>query len=399
METRYVHEKEWAEELPRSLSEARLFNAPRPLYGEVAWEGEFRHGIHYAAIWPDTYRGDDLVEQNARLDVVELEFVNDDELRRMIREQLAAKGYSFEDYREIHLDINDAARDLGLPSLHDPSAPDATIEDPGVAAPLTDRGEGGTVRVLRVDVDGNGELLGVPASLSSLQNLIDGGWLEAIGGDSGSVQWHAYLDEEGKLKGLRPNLAATRLAERFGWSSARWDVLCGPVIFLGNGPGGNEADVPQELITDGFEQALNGLRDTAASRQPPAAGVERGIPVDHGTTAEVVIAMGSPRDRMIETLGVEAVIHARDGDGLVIRGRSYRVRDQRGWDIWDDGTFTLAVWNAAGKPTRVMISPTTTVKVAVDRRPHCAPKRARVRLDELSASGQSCEEARLPGIG
>jgi len=30
-----------------------VYNAPRPLYGHELWQGDFRHGVFYAAVAPD----------------------------------------------------------------------------------------------------------------------------------------------------------------------------------------------------------------------------------------------------------------------------------------------------------------------------------------------------------
>ena len=86
------------------------------------------------------------------------------------------------------------------------------------------------IRVIVVPV--GGDLLRyeeVEPTMEGLKPLLDGGWLEVIGGDN----WSAYLDEEGKIKGLPVNGRATRLARHLGWRGMQGDVLCGPVIFLG----------------------------------------------------------------------------------------------------------------------------------------------------------------------
>lgn len=36
-----------------------VFNAPRPIPGDLEWEGDFRHGIHYAALDPAKAEGGD----------------------------------------------------------------------------------------------------------------------------------------------------------------------------------------------------------------------------------------------------------------------------------------------------------------------------------------------------
>lgn len=97
------------------------------------------------------------------------------------------------------------------------------------------------VRVLMVFPEG----LGIHEEID--ENLIPdiiGGFLEAIHDPNG--KWHAYLDEEGKIKGLDVNPVATLVARRAGWLVP--DLLCGPVMFLGTDRAPEEADVPQSVI-------------------------------------------------------------------------------------------------------------------------------------------------------
>jgi len=104
-----------------------------------------------------------------------------------------------------------------------------------------------TVKILRVDVDATTEVLHVQNNLDGLKAAIGGGWLEPIGPTSGGGGWSAYLDEEGKIKGMRVNATATQLARLIGWNSA--DVLCGPVIFLGPvDANGDETDVGDDVL-------------------------------------------------------------------------------------------------------------------------------------------------------
>ena len=104
--------------------------------------------------------------------------------------------------------------------------------------------------VLGLLVDGSGAtLLALPTELRTFRDAIGGGWLEAIGvpdPTDAMPAWHAYVDEEGAIKGLAANVAATRLARAAGWPGA--DLLHGPVLFLGT-VGEDEADVPVPLVT------------------------------------------------------------------------------------------------------------------------------------------------------
>lgn len=105
-----------------------------------------------------------------------------------------------------------------------------------------------TVELVRVDPAGTCEVLDVEPSLAALQQQV-GGYIEGIGPDwDHPAQWRGYCDEEGKVKGLAPNPVATSLAAAFGWQRLPGDVLCGPVIFLGEDAGGDVADVPAALV-------------------------------------------------------------------------------------------------------------------------------------------------------
>lgn len=78
-----------------------------------------------------------------------------------------------------------------------------------------------------------------------LQQLV-GGWIEAV--STADSTWHAYCNEEGKIERLPLNVRATRLARLLGWDHSRRDVLVGDVVFLGDGPEGAEADVPDLVV-------------------------------------------------------------------------------------------------------------------------------------------------------
>jgi len=85
------------------------------------------------------------------------------------------------------------------------------------------------------------------------------GYLEGVSPNTpGSPAWFAYCDEEGKLKGLPPNLLATALARAAGWRTP--DFLCGPVVFFGPPDhDGNETDVTQEFLACGTDLFVGGV--------------------------------------------------------------------------------------------------------------------------------------------
>lgn len=103
------------------------------------------------------------------------------------------------------------------------------------------------IEVLRIPVDGPVRLLTVDDGLDSMQALV-GGDIEMIQGPG----WSAFIDEEGKFKPLPLNRLATRVAGEVGWPGAGYDVLLGPVVFLGvPDEEGNDTSVT-EIITDLF---------------------------------------------------------------------------------------------------------------------------------------------------
>jgi hypothetical protein len=113
------------------------------------------------------------------------------------------------------------------------------------------------VTALRVDPEGNAHAVTLEGRLEALRAQIGGGWLEAVSGDG----WHLYCDEDGKAKALPVNVPATRLAQALGWPVG--DVLCGPVLFLGDGPAGAEADAPAAVWAEADVLGLWGGPDRA----------------------------------------------------------------------------------------------------------------------------------------
>lgn len=104
-----------------------------------------------------------------------------------------------------------------------------------VKALLVPADPGKATRILTVDQD----------TPKMFQQLV-GGWIEAI--STADSTWHAYCNEEGKIERLPLNARATRLARILGWDRSHRDVLCGDVVFLGDGPDGAEADVPDLVV-------------------------------------------------------------------------------------------------------------------------------------------------------
>jgi hypothetical protein len=84
--------------------------------------------------------------------------------------------------------------------------------------------------------------------LENLQTLVAGN-IQAVSGDD----WLFYLNEEGKIRNLALTAALLVLEE----TGVLADVYCGNAVFLGDTDGGDEADVPEELID--LAQQLFGL--------------------------------------------------------------------------------------------------------------------------------------------
>jgi len=104
-----------------------------------------------------------------------------------------------------------------------------------------------TITVLIVPVEGAPRVETITPDLDTFKGLLDGGWLEGIAGNG----WTGYCDEEGKLKGLPINMAATMLAHAHGWP--RGDLLCGPVVFMGpTDREGEDTTVPAFLSDAAF---------------------------------------------------------------------------------------------------------------------------------------------------
>ncbi len=91
------------------------------------------------------------------------------------------------------------------------------------------------------------ETIGI--GLESLQSLV-GGNIEVVRGDD----WYFYLNEEGKILGLEPNVRAGALFLKL--TGDIQDLYCGDVVFLGETPHGYDADVPANVR---FTAALIGL--------------------------------------------------------------------------------------------------------------------------------------------
>ena len=93
--------------------------------------------------------------------------------------------------------------------------------------------------------DGTTYIQETATDLASLQRLV-GGYIEAVHLDS--IDSHAYVNEEGKFRGLRFNPAATAFLDAVTPGSAPHGRIRGTMVVLGNGPDGDEADLPVSRV-------------------------------------------------------------------------------------------------------------------------------------------------------
>ena len=80
-----------------------IMNSPRPLVGDKEWEGEFQHGIFYAAIDPDNDEPQGAewrVNENKKLDAWVVKNVSDDVIEAFVRADLQSKKF-YKDQPEI----------------------------------------------------------------------------------------------------------------------------------------------------------------------------------------------------------------------------------------------------------------------------------------------------------
>jgi len=72
---------------PQGVPEHYLIcNAPRPIIGDMLWEGDFIHGRFYAALDPENPEFDICVRENTALDAWHLIFWTEAEARDRVKE-------------------------------------------------------------------------------------------------------------------------------------------------------------------------------------------------------------------------------------------------------------------------------------------------------------------------
>ena len=108
--------RDWPANAPEGW---RVFNAPRPLYGHMTWDGEFVSGLFYAAVDPSEANTEAHVERNRALDARELVFLTQEELDERVDAHAArlAEEYGIDasefDREDVLFSYQDTARHEG----------------------------------------------------------------------------------------------------------------------------------------------------------------------------------------------------------------------------------------------------------------------------------------------
>lgn len=89
-----------------------IFNAPRPLLGDEEWQGDFQHGIFYAAIDPNGYIPKSWVKSNCSLDGWLIEYISEKEAIQK------AKDYYYEQYPNMIDNIDIMRKEDLLSGFH-----------------------------------------------------------------------------------------------------------------------------------------------------------------------------------------------------------------------------------------------------------------------------------------
>lgn len=106
------------------------------------------------------------------------------------------------------------------------------------------------VNAIVIEATGDARIEYVTPDLETLKGIV-GGYLEGVSAiaDTGHGNWHGYVDEEGKLKNLPRNYVADEVLTALGWGGrVAGDFIVGPLILLGDGKAGEEADVPDATL-------------------------------------------------------------------------------------------------------------------------------------------------------
>ena len=114
------------------------------------------------------------------------------------------------------------------------------------------------MKALLVTTEGEIELLDEEFNLNVIQKYV-GGWIEVVNFGPDNPHYFAYIDEEGKLKGLPVNELVTDFWYNSGQQILLGDVIVGDVLFFGQvDDEGNDTDVPDDVIKH-FMAVKNGI--------------------------------------------------------------------------------------------------------------------------------------------
>ena len=102
------------------------------------------------------------------------------------------------------------------------------------------------MKAIAIRQDGTIENIEIESGLDSLQKAV-GGYIEAL---QMTPEVHAYIDEEGKLKGKGVNVMASMLCKKLEIGLMPGDMIVGDMILLGTGTEGDSIDIPEDFIVN-----------------------------------------------------------------------------------------------------------------------------------------------------
>jgi hypothetical protein len=108
------------------------------------------------------------------------------------------------------------------------------------------------MKVLQIRTNGDIEEIEIDKGLESLQKSV-GGMIEYL---QVTDEVHAFIDEEGKLKGKKVNALATMVCCHFDVGLMPGDLIVGDMVLLGSLNEDGEADGDSYDIPDNWESGL-----------------------------------------------------------------------------------------------------------------------------------------------
>jgi hypothetical protein len=118
-----------------------------------------------------------------------------------------------------------------------------------------------TLEVLVIEPGGEIYDETIPSGCEALQKLV-GGWIECPPSDDNRIS--LFINEEGKLIGLEPNMLGTAVWHAVTPMMRGIDDLCGTVVITGGvDDEGNTMSIPRDM-RDAIVRALTNLSDVLA---------------------------------------------------------------------------------------------------------------------------------------